>query len=53
MQFLLLIYHAEAEWNKLTPADMGAMHKDYFKFTQEIKDSGHYIGGNPLKPVSS
>jgi predicted RNA polymerase sigma factor len=22
MQFLLLIYHAEAEWNKLTPADM-------------------------------
>ena len=53
MQFLLLIYHAEAEWNKLTPADMGAMHKDYFKFTQEIKDSGHYIGGNPLKPVST
>ena len=49
MQFLLLIYHAEAEWNKLTPADMGAMHKDYFNFRQEIKDSGHYIGGNPLK----
>jgi hypothetical protein len=40
MQFLLLIYHAEAEWNKLTPADMGAMHKDYFNFIQEIKDSG-------------
>jgi hypothetical protein len=33
MQFLLLIYHAEAEWNKLTPADMAAMHKDYFNFT--------------------
>jgi hypothetical protein len=53
MQYLLLIYHSEAEWNKMTPADMGAMHQDYLKFTQEIKDSGHYIGGNPLKPSST
>ena len=53
MQFLLLIYHAEAEWNKMTPADMGALHQDYLKFTQDIKDSGHYVGGNPLKPTST
>ena len=53
MQYLLLIYHSEVEWNKMTPADMGAMHQDYLKFTQEIKDSGHYIGGNPLKPSST
>jgi hypothetical protein len=53
MQFLLLIYHAEVEWNKQTPAEMGAMYQDYMKFTQEIKDSGNYIGGNPLKPVST
>jgi hypothetical protein len=53
MQFLLLIYHAEVEWNKQTPAEMGVMYQDYMKFTQEIKDSGNYIGGNPLKPVST
>lgn len=53
MQYLLLIYHAETEWNKLSPADMGAMHQDYLKFTQEVKDSGHYVGGNPLKPVAT
>jgi hypothetical protein len=53
MQYLLLIYHSEAEWGKMTPADMGAMHQEYFKFTQEIKDSGHYIGGNPLKPTAT
>jgi hypothetical protein len=51
MQYLLLIYHSEAEWNKMTPADLGAMHQEYLKFKQEIKDSGRYIGGNPLKPT--
>jgi hypothetical protein len=51
MQNLMLIYHSEAEWSKLSPAEMGAMHKDYFQFMHEIKDSRHYIGGNPLQPT--
>jgi hypothetical protein len=53
MQYLMLIYHAEAETSKRSPAEMNALHKDYFKFTQEITDSGHYIGGNPLQPTQT
>src|SRR5260370_28299547 len=29
------------------------MHEEYFKFKQEIRDSGNYIGGNPLKPTTT
>jgi len=53
MQYLLLIYTSEAEAAKMSPADLSAMHEEYFKFTQEIRDSGNYIGGNPLKPTTT
>jgi hypothetical protein len=29
------------------------MYGEYFKFTEEIKKSGNYIGGNPLKPTTT
>ncbi len=53
MQYLLLIYTSEAEAAKMSPADLSAMYEEYFKFTQEIRDSGNYIGGNPLKPTTT
>ncbi len=53
MQYLLLIYHSEAEGAKMSPADQSAMYGEYFKFTQEIRDSGNYLGGNPLKPTNT
>ncbi len=53
MQYLLLIYHSEAGGAKISPADMAAMYQEYGKFTQEVKDSGNYLGGNPLKPTAT
>ena len=53
MQFLLLIYRSETELAKISPAEMTAMSGEYFKFTEEIRNSGNYIGGNPLKPTST
>ena len=29
------------------------MYKDYFAFTEGIRQSGHYVGGNPLEPTST
>ena len=50
MQFLLLIYHVESETAKMTEADLATMYKEYGQFTQEITDSGKYLGGSQLKP---
>jgi hypothetical protein len=53
MQYLLLIYRSEAELAKIPPAELNAMYAEYGKFTQEITDSGNYVGGNPLKPTTT
>ncbi len=53
MQYLLLIYDRESDWSALSEAQMGVMMKDYGTFTNEIRESGHYKGGNPLQPVAT
>ena len=53
MQYLLLIYSNEAEWEKQKPGDRDAMLKEYMDFTKSITQSGHYKGGNRLHPVAS
>jgi hypothetical protein len=52
MQYLLLIYDQESQWDKLSEADQGKMYKEYGDFTQAITQSGHYVGGNQLHPVA-
>jgi hypothetical protein len=53
MKYLLMIYEEEKVWNKLSESERQAMFGEYYKFTQEIKDQGKYLGGNPLKPIST
>jgi len=53
MQYLLLIYGNEAAWMSMPKEELGKMYGEYFAFTEDIKKSGHYIGGNPLQPVST
>jgi hypothetical protein len=52
MQYLLLIYNAESNWEGLSEAETGKMQQDFGAFTQQIIASGNYIGGNRLHPVS-
>jgi hypothetical protein len=53
MQYLLLIYGRESDWNEMSEADRGTMMQDYFSYTNAIRESGHYIGGNPLQPIAT
>jgi hypothetical protein len=51
MQYLCLIYQDEKEWQKLTPAESVRITGEFFAYTESIKKSGHYAGGNALQPT--
>jgi hypothetical protein len=53
MQYLLLIYNRESDWEAMSEAEKGAIFKDYFSFTESIRGNGHYLGGNPLQGVAT
>ncbi|HXO20531.1 MAG TPA: YciI family protein [Thermoanaerobaculia bacterium] len=53
MEYLLLIYNRESDWAALTEEARGALYKEYYEFTEGIRKSGHYKGGNPLQPVAT
>jgi len=53
MQYLLLIYGNEAQWDTKSEADRGAILKEYGDFTKSIAQSGHYKGGNELNVTST
>ena len=51
MQYLCLIYEDEKEWQKLPPAEADKVMGEFHEFTESIKRSGHYLGGNALQPT--
>ncbi|HEY2458146.1 MAG TPA: YciI family protein [Candidatus Acidoferrum sp.] len=53
MQFLLLIYHQEANEEKMTESELGAMHQEYRELVGDLQSKKQYVGGNPLKPTST
>ena len=53
MKYLCLIYNDERAMGTMPKADGDAMMADYFAFTEGIKKSGHYVGGNALQPTST
>ena len=53
MRYLCLIYEDEKWWEKASEADMQKGMADYNGFTQSIKQSGKYIGGEALQPTKT
>jgi hypothetical protein len=53
MQYLCLIYTDESADARMTRDEGQAVMGEYFAFTENIKKSGHYVGGNPLQPVKT
>jgi hypothetical protein len=53
MKYLCLIYDDEAKMATMSEADANAFMGEYLAFTNDIKNSGHYIGGEALKPVNT
>ena len=53
MKYLCLIYDEEKKLNAMSKAEGDAFMGEYFGFTEGIKKSGHYLGGNALQPVQT
>jgi hypothetical protein len=51
MKYLCLIYEEETLWQKMPKAEAEKIYGEYFAFGDNIKKSGHYVGGNALQPT--
>jgi hypothetical protein len=51
MRYLCLIYDDEKKIGAMPKAESDAFMGEYFAFTDGIKKSGHYLGGEALQPV--
>ena len=51
MQYLLLIYDPEKAWTTMPEAERNQLFTEYMTFTNDIKASGHYRGGDALQPT--
>ena len=53
MKYLCLIYDEEQKLNAMSKSESDAFMGEYFEFTEGIRKSGHYIGGEALQPVQT
>jgi hypothetical protein len=53
MQYMLLIYANEAEFNRRNQEENQAISREYTKFTQEIIGSGHFLKGDRLESTTT
>ena len=53
MRYLCLIYDNEKAWQQMSEADMQKGMAEYNAFTQSIKKSGNYVGGEALQPTTT
>ena len=51
MQYLCLIYDDEKQWEKLPPAESAKIIDEFNAYTDSIRRSGNYVGGNALQPT--
>ena len=53
MQYLLLIYDNEKEFDALPEATQGKVLEEYGRFSKSIVGSGHHVGSNRLEPITT
>src|SRR6187431_3529409 len=53
MRYLCLIYDDESKWGTMPKEQAEAMMGEYFAFTEGIKQSAHYVGGEALQPTQT
>jgi len=53
MQYLMLIYEAEAEWNAIPEEEKQGIYKRYMDLAGDLKQSGKYVGGHQLQPIAT
>ena len=53
MKYLCLIYDEEKKWASVSKAEGQAIMGEYMAFSEDIRKSGHMLGGDPLQPVAT
>jgi|SRR5215207_504963 len=53
MKYLCLIYDDEKQMNGMSKEEGDAFMGEYFAFTNGIRESGQYVAGEALHPVST
>src|SRR5713226_4599704 len=51
MKYLCLIYEDQTQWAKMPKAEVDKVFAEYGAYTEGIKKSGHYLGGDALQPT--
>jgi hypothetical protein len=51
MQYLCLVYDDESAWEKMPRAEAEKIFGEFHAYTESIRKSGHYVGGNALQPT--
>jgi len=51
VQYLCLIYEDEKEWQKMPTAETEKIINEFSCYTDSVRKSGHYVGGNALQPT--
>jgi hypothetical protein len=53
VKYLCLFYDEEKKWATMAKSEADAMMGEYFAFTEGVKKSGHYVGGEALQPTQT
>src|SRR6266704_6165569 len=53
MQYLLLIYSAESQWQGLAEPEKQKIYQRYRDLIQDMQKTGKHRGGHELQPISS
>lgn len=53
MQYLLMLYHDEKQFQAMPDDEKDKVKKEYFVLIDELKQKGQYLGGNPLEPTAT
>ena len=51
MQYLYLIYEDVEAWQKMPKAEAEKVSGEFFAYTESIKKSCHFVGGNARQPI--
>src|SRR4051812_33615918 len=53
MKYVCLIYDEEKKWAALPNQEVETLMAEYRAFTDDIKKTGHYVGGHRLHPTEA
>lgn len=53
MQYLLLLYDKEHQWDNVSEAEMGKVMQAYMAYTEALRNAGAYLGSNRLQYTST